>query len=97
MHRKFELLSVPEESEQPQYGATHFFLSPLCAVISCFHTVDCGDYSITTNGYAMFNVRIHLGACRIHEVGARERGGGGGGGGGVGGGGGQAQINLHKR
>ena len=42
----------------------------LCAVCSCFHTTDCDAYSFTTDGYGIFNVRTHLGACRTHEQGS---------------------------
>ena len=46
----------------------------------------CEAYSLTADGYWIFNVRTHLGACGTHE----------GGGGGWGGGGSQAQTSLHK-
>ena len=56
------------ESEQPQYGATQTFFLSLCRVfvIPC-HRLYCKDYSFTTYGYGIFNVRTSLGACSTHE------------------------------
>ena len=34
----------------------------------CFYTTNCKAYSITTDGYKLFNVRTQLGACRLHEL-----------------------------
>ena len=31
---------------------------PMCAVFSCFHTTDCEAYSLTGDGYGIFNVCI---------------------------------------
>ena len=39
-------------------------------MFSCFHTSSCEAYSFTTDGYGIFNVSTHLGACRPHEVGS---------------------------
>ena len=54
------------------FGVTSlFFLSPvLCAVFSCLHTTGREAYSFTTNRYGIFDVRTHLGACRLHERGS---------------------------
>ena len=41
-----------------------------CAVFMCFRTSGCEAYSFTTDGYGIFNVRTHLGACRTHEEGS---------------------------
>ena len=47
-----------------------FCFLPVSATLSCFHTTGCGAYSFTTDGYGIFNVRTHLGACRTHEGGS---------------------------
>ena len=47
-----------------RYPASFF---PLCAEFVCFRTTGCEDYSFTTDGYRIFNVRTHVGAFRIHE------------------------------
>ena len=37
------------------------------AVFLCDHTTGREAYSITTDGYGVFNVRTTFGACRTHE------------------------------
>ena len=39
------------------------FLLLLCALLSCLYTAGCEAYPFTTDGYGIFNVRTHLGAC----------------------------------
>ena len=62
MHGKFIRAAFPEESEQPQYGATQLGFVPLCFVCSCLHTAGCQAYSFPTDGYGIFNVR-HKQVC----------------------------------
>ena len=50
-----------------------FFLLTLRAVFSCFHTDGYEAYSLTTDGYGIFNVRTKLGACRSQEGGVRRK------------------------
>ena len=45
-------------------------LPPPPLVFSCFHTTVCEAYSFKTDGYGIFNVRTHVGACRTHEGGS---------------------------
>ena len=42
---------------------------PLSAVFSCFHTTVCEDYSFTTDGYDMFNVRTQIWVRAVHTRG----------------------------
>ena len=53
-----------------QSAALPSFFIILCFCVrtfSCFHTTVCEAYSFATDGYWIFNVRTHLGACRTHE------------------------------
>ena len=40
------------------------------AVFLCDRTAGCVAYSFTTDGYGIFNMRTHLGACRTYESGS---------------------------
>ena len=42
----------------------------VCAVFLCDPTTDGEACSFMTDGYGIFNVRMHLGACRTHEGGS---------------------------
>ena len=39
-------------------------------MFSYFYTTDCEAYSFTTDGYEIFNMHTHLGACHTYEVGS---------------------------
>ena len=46
---------------------------PCVQCFFCFHTTDCEAYSFTTDGYEIFNVRTHVGACCIHTKGGEAQ------------------------
>ena len=59
----------PGETEDPFVWRYQVFVF-LCAMFLWFHTTNCEEYSFTTDGYEIFNMRTHLGACRTHEGGS---------------------------
>ena len=67
MHRKFRLLFRGKASSHSTALYSAFFFNPVMyAVFSCFHTT---GFSVTTDGYGIFNERTHTGACRTHKGG----------------------------
>ena len=68
MHGKLGLLSRGKASSHST--ALPQLSTPRCAVFLCFHTIGCEAYSVTTDEYAIFNVRTNLGACRHHKGGS---------------------------
>ena len=42
----------------------------VCTVFLCEHTTRCEAYSFTADGYGIFNLRTHSGACCTHEGGS---------------------------
>ena len=57
------LAAFPGENEQPQYGATHFFVFFLCAVFLCFRNPPDSDMD-----YRIFNVRTFLSVYMHTEI-----------------------------
>ena len=75
MHGKFGMLSHGKASSHSTA------LSPppppppptMYAVFSCLHTTGCKVHYFTTDGNGIVNVRTHLGSCRTHERGVRDK------------------------
>ena len=67
MHGKLGLLSQGKASSHSTALAS---FSPLRAMFPCFQTTGCEAYSFTIDGYEIFNVRTHVGACCSHEWGS---------------------------
>ena len=72
MHGKYGLLSLGKASSHSTAlpSALCCYVLPLYAVFSCFYTTRCDDYSFTTGGYGIFNMRANVGASRKHEGGS---------------------------
>ena len=66
MHRKFWLLSRGKASSNSTALYSGICSPVMCAVFSCVHTT---GFSVTTDGYGIFNERTHTGACRTHKGG----------------------------
>ena len=67
-------IAFSRESEKSQCAATQLGFFPLLyAMFSCFHTTGCEAYSVTTDGYRIFNVRTNQGACRIRKKGGQAQ------------------------
>ena len=68
-HGKFGLLSLRKASCDSHATQPYLITSLVYAVFLCVHITGC-EASFTTDGYGIFNLHTHLGACCTHEGGS---------------------------